>query len=51
MSKKELAIELATEMKKIMKQIIIEETASRLMKGMTVREMEMALANKRRNAK
>lgn len=51
MSKKELAIELAKGMKQIRPQIIIEETANRLMKGMTAKEMEKALANRRRNAK
>lgn len=48
MTKKEIAIELAKSMKQIKKYIDIEATAKRLIKGMTQKEMEKALAHMRK---
>lgn len=46
MTKKELARALATEMQKIKADLDIEHTATVLMRGMTSREMKLALNRK-----
>jgi len=49
MTKKEMAIEVATEMKKIREDVEIERMANVLMKGMTTSELEAALNGYKRN--
>lgn len=51
MTKKEMAIRVASDMKKIRNEIDVEKLAAKLMKGMTIRELQLVIDRHERMGK